>query len=126
QASQNTWQPAEAIYLHQFDDELSLKSQLDNVAKLNIQTAAANRITFTGTSSHPGLFPGAVINIKSLGTDDVREFGQYVITNISHQYRDGGNYQNQFEAVPFDVEVSPQTGTAAFPTCSPQSGNVTD
>src|SRR5690606_21590080 len=84
------------------------------------------RVHFTGTSSHPGLFPGAVVNVRSIAPEDYREFGQYVITAINHRFTDGGRYQNQFEAVPFDVEVSPQTGTDAIPVCSPQSGKVTD
>ena len=126
QASEKTWQPTGASYLNQFDDEVPLKGQFDTVTRLNLQASAANRVNFTGTSSHPGLFPGAVVNVRSVAPENYREFGQYVITAINHQYTDGGRYQNQFEAVPFDVEVSPQTGTGAFPVCSPQSGKVTD
>ena len=125
-ASEKTWQPAQAAFLHQFDDETALKSQVDTVSRLNIQASAANRVTFTGSSSHPGLFPGAVINVKTIAPEDHREFGRYVITSINHRFRDGGNYQNQFEAVPFDVEVSPLTNTTAFPICSPQPGKVTN
>jgi hypothetical protein len=49
------------------------------------QASAANRVNFTGTSNHPGLFPGAVVNVRSIAPEDYREFGQYVITAVSHQ-----------------------------------------
>jgi uncharacterized protein involved in type VI secretion and phage assembly len=106
-----------------FGEGDSLQKQLDDIAKVAVEGAAANQAIINGNSTNPSLYAGA--NIKIQGFDH-RDYGSYIITSVNHRYNIGGDYHNTFTAIPADVKASPYTNPALTPTCESQAGVVTD
>jgi type VI secretion system secreted protein VgrG len=121
--STRTWQAPQNGMLVHFGEDNSIKKQLDDVAKTFVEGAAASRIVLNGSSTNPALFPG--LNVKIEGFDH-RDYGNYIITSVYHQYKVGGDYHNSFTAVPSEVKATPQTNTYLTPRCESQPGIVDD
>ncbi len=112
--------------LHQFDDESAVASQMDEVSRLTIQSEAARRVTFSGVSINPALYPGAIISVNNLTGRGKAKQGEYIVTSVTHTWSSGGQYQNSFTAIPSDAEVPPMTNPLLVPFCESQSAIVTD
>ncbi len=116
--------PVEMI--HQLDDDSAVGSQMDDIARLTMQAEAARKVTFSGVSIDPGLFPGAIASVNNLTARGKAKQGEYIITSVNHSWSSGGEYQNSFTAIPLDVEVPPMTSPTAVPLCQSQPAVVTD
>lgn len=87
------------------------KSQIDAQIK-NIQAeAVASLSTLTASSHKQGLGIGSVIKVSSAKYDkkefDVKNYGEYLITAITHTATSQDVYSNSFEAISSGVEVLP-------------------
>jgi len=118
-----TWQAPQNGILFHFGEGDSLKKQLDDIAKVTVEGAAANQALLNGASTNPSLYAGACIKIQGF---DHRDYGSYIITSVNHQYSVGGDYYNNFMAIPADVKASPYTDPTVTPRCESQAGIVTD
>lgn len=52
--------------------------------------------------------------------------GEYIITEIHHSCQNENNYQNQFVAVPAEVQVPPYTNPFLFPVCKSQPAKIVE
>ncbi len=52
--------------------------------------------------------------------------GEYYITEVHHSVSTDSNYQNQFVAVPAEVEVPPYTNPFLVPLCKAQAAKIVD
>lgn len=84
------------------------KGQIDAIIKSKQGSAAAKSNVLRGSSTKQGLTVGSVIKVtaKALGHDitEDKNYGEYIITSISHSAAGVDHYSNQFEAVASGVE----------------------
>ena len=100
------------------------QDDLKNVVRRREEVAVDELVIFSGSSRHPDLKVGAAISIRDI---DLREaYGEYVIIRISHQVFQGGDYLNQFQAVPVEVKTPPLVLLPSSPRCETQIAVVTD
>lgn len=97
---------------------------LKSMNKLKQQAAAASTVYVTGRSYNAKLKLAS--KIKILEPDGKGDMGEYIITEIHHNCFTDNNYQNQFVAIPVEVEVPPYTNPELFAICKAQPAIVTD
>ncbi len=113
-------------HVQQFDDDSAIKKQVDDMTRIALQGEAARKVTFSGVSIEPGLWPGVNISVNSKGPGGKVKQGDYIITSVQHTWQSGGQYQNSFTAIPSDAEVPPTTNTDLVPFCETQPAIVFD
>ncbi|MEL6671118.1 MAG: type VI secretion system tip protein VgrG [Bacteroidota bacterium] len=107
------------------------KSELDEMALVQKSYQANDLVQASGVSDNIQLKIGSTISVsgnegdflKKGGTED---YGNYVITAISHRIDGDGNYQNQFDAIPDSVQVPPRNTHIRKPHCEAQYATVMD
>jgi len=87
------------------------KSDLDNFLKIKKSAIAADLEVISGTSSNPQIIPGAIATVfisdrESSGFTK-KEQGKFLITGVTHELTEDGNYLNRFEGLPSTIEVIP-------------------
>jgi phage baseplate assembly protein gpV len=95
---------------------------LKDMSKLYQQASAASSVYISGQTRNPELKLGGKIKIMSGNNSE----GEYYITELHHNCLSNNNYQNQFIAVPAEVEVPPYTDPSIFPTTRAQPATVVD
>ena len=119
-----------SLYNHPLP-EPNAQTHLDNRVKLIKSAQASGFVTCSGSTNNPNLILGCEIKIsETIKKEDKKEtkveHGKYIITNLSHSCDRTGNYQNNFTAVPVDIDVPPFTSPHAIPFCETQSAKVID
>lgn len=80
------------------------KSSLDEYLEKRLQGVSAQGNVLRGKGGKKGLQLGAVVKISAAkyeqGEYEVKQYGDYIITQISHYAGTGGAYYNTFEAIP--------------------------
>ncbi|WP_438712370.1 type VI secretion system Vgr family protein [Aquimarina muelleri] len=103
------------------------KSEIDTVLKNKQSSAVADANVLSATSHLQGLTVGSVIKVTSARYDkgefDIKNYGEYIITQISHNATGSYEYTNQFRAISSGVEVLPEPGVE-FPIAQPQIATV--
>ncbi|MCG8701183.1 MAG: phage baseplate assembly protein V [Bacteroidales bacterium] len=103
------------------------KSEIDTSLKNRQASAVADVHTLSGSSTKQGLTIGSVIKVSSAryenGSFDEKNYGEYLITKISHEAAGTDEYRNQFEAIPSGVEALPAP-VANDPVAEPQMATV--
>lgn len=100
------------------------QQELDDFAE-NRKTAAANSmVVMSGTSDNPFLNVGTVINITGESANE-QDYGEFIITSLSHYIGSSLDYQNSFTAIPAELE-SPPPISVKQPLCESQSAVVID
>jgi len=128
---------SEKLYTHEtqslYNNSLSesdAKAHLDSRVKLIKSAQASGLVSLNGSTDNPNLILGCEINItETYGEKDkkkTKDHGKYIITSISHSCDRTGNYQNNFSAIPVEIEVPPFTSPHAIPFCETQSAKVMD
>ena len=128
---------SEKLYTHEtqslYNNSLSesgAKAHLDSRVKLIKSAQASGLVSLNGSTDNPNLILGCEINItETYGEKDkkkTKDHGKYIITSISHSCDRIGNYQNNFSAIPVEIEVPPFTTPHAIPFCETQSAKVMD
>ena len=93
------------------------------ISALKQQAAAASSVFITARSYDCKLKLAGKIKIVDKKGGDA---GEYIITEIHHTCIADNNYQNQFVAVPAEIEVPPYTNPNLYPLCKPQMALVTE
>ncbi len=111
--------------------ESNAKAHLDSRVKLIKSAKASAFISLNGSSDNPNLVLGCQIKIfESIKQEDNSvkkvEHGSYIITSLSHSCDRTGNYQNNFTAIPVEIEVPPFSTPHAISFCETQSAKVMD
>lgn len=106
------------------------KYLLDNYVEQQQAQASANLHTLKGKSNKQGLNIGSIIKVKSARTIgknniDKQNYGEYVITEITHKASLGNKYQNKFTAIPSGITI-PKAPKVKLPIAEPQIATVTD
>jgi len=118
-----------SLYNHPLS-ESNAQSHLDSRVKLIKSAQASGLISMSGSSDNPNLILGCEIKIiESVKQDDKSkkvEHGTFIITSLAHSCDLSGNYQNNFTAIPVEIEVPPFTTPHAIPFCETQSAKVMD
>lgn len=106
----------------------SSMSDLDKYAKIHKERIAANMVQLKGEGDNPLLQIGNTASIKTLkkeGTSsDVENYGDFLITSITHRISGTGSYSNIFEGIPTLNEQIPHTSSK--PIAETQIATVKD
>ena len=96
---------------------------LTDMSTLSQKAAASNAVLVRARSNNNTLKLASKIKIMDEAGNSA---GEYIITEIHHSASDSTNYQNQFVAIPAEVEVPPYTSPFAAPVCKTQSAKVVE
>jgi len=116
-------------------EEGNSKSHLTERVNMQLKARAADLVTAKGDSDETGLRPGDVIVVKEpsfsltgIATDSIKEqnYGNYLITDITHICDESGNYHNTFDAVPDTVEAPPYGNVHSIPMAESQPATIID
>ncbi len=103
------------------------KSEIDTILKNKQSSAVADINVLSGVSHKQGLTIGSVIKVSSAryesGSFDIKNYGEYIITEIVHKATGSHEYSNQFKAISSGVEFLPEP-TIAMPVAQPQIATV--
>lgn len=94
---------------------------LKEIATLKHKAAAASSVTVSGSSYNSKL---KLAGKMKLADEMGENAGEYVITEIHHRCQTNENYQNNFLAVPADIQVPPYTNPQLFAVCKAQPALV--
>ncbi len=88
------------------------KNQIDALVKNKQGSALAKSNVLRGSSTKQGLTVGTTIKVSAAivknGEVDHKNYGEYIITTISHSATGQNQYSNHFEALPSGVELLPE------------------
>lgn len=100
------------------------EDELEKIAKRRAEIAGDEIVVFNGVSGNCSIVPGAKIHVKD---ENIKEdYGEYIITRVSHNIGQGGAYSNNFEAVPVELNLAPLSVVPDPPFCETQLAKVTD
>ena len=101
-------------------DEAGLKRAVEIKRKMQ----ANNLHQFSGVSHHPDLVLGGVFeakgNMAAFDAEGEEQYGQFLVTQITHFFDGSMRYQNSFSALPVDVEVPPSNPKVQLTKCETQ------
>lgn len=125
------FEASKELYSINTKDHLSVraenKNEIDTIVKNKQGSKVATANILSGTSTKQGLTIGTVIKVTAAkrGTDsfEVKNYGEYIITKISHTATGSSEYGNAFEAVSSGVALLPEP-LVALPNASPQLATV--
>lgn len=98
------------------------KTDLTEITTLAKGAGMANLFFCSGSSDDPNLMPGGTIELM----ESDMNHGKFTVVQITHYADRSGNYKNDFQAVPFDIENPPYTDPDIMMLAEPHSGKVTD
>jgi uncharacterized protein involved in type VI secretion and phage assembly len=96
---------------------------LTDMSVLSQKAADATAVIVRARSNNSSLKLASKIKIMDSGG---HSSGEYYITEVHHTITTDSNYQNQFVAVPAEVEVPPYTNPFQVPQCKAQPAKVVD
>ncbi|MCX2761354.1 phage baseplate assembly protein V [Aquimarina muelleri] len=103
------------------------KSEIDTIVKNKQASAVATASVLSGTSTKQGLTIGSVIKVtaaqKGIGAFDIKNYGEYIITKITHDATGSSEYTNSFEAISSGIQILPEP-EVDFPEAHPQIATV--
>ncbi|MDB5248596.1 MAG: hypothetical protein JWQ40_2990 [Segetibacter sp.] len=103
-------------------------AELDNFLKTQKAAIAAELEVISGTSINPEIKLGSVATISICervnNNFSKREHGKFLITAVTHEISENGNYKNSFEGLPASVKVVPVKNRTP-PVAESQVGVVT-
>ncbi|WKN41295.1 type VI secretion system Vgr family protein [Tunicatimonas pelagia] len=100
------------------------QQELNDLAEQQKAASANSMVVMNGTSDNPFLNVGSIINITG-ETANEQDYGEFIITSLSHYVGSSLDYQNSFTAIPAELE-SPPPSTVKQPVCESQSAIVVD
>ena len=121
-------QQSTLFYNHLNVADNDYKKELNHVVTLEEGTTALSMSLMKGQSQSPHLRIGNKVNIKApkAGQDGEIDYGEYIITSLSHFCDNTMNYHNSFEGIPADAKIPAYTDPCAIPRCETQSAVVKD
>jgi len=118
----------QALYSHLNVAPGNYIKHLRDVVELEESAQALGMSSVKGSSQNPLVKLGIKANIKAIKTDkksDV-DYGEYIITSVTHQCDNMMNYQNTFEGISGNAKIPDYTDPWAIIHCEAQSAVVTD
>ncbi|MEM8969269.1 MAG: phage baseplate assembly protein V, partial [Bacteroidota bacterium] len=100
------------------------QQELDELSETKKTAVATNLVMMHGTSDNPFLNIGTIINITG-ETANEQDYGEFIITSLSHNIGSSLDYQNSFTAIPAELESPPPIAVNP-PVCESQSATVID
>lgn len=100
------------------------KEDLKNIVERREQIATDEVVVVSGDSSNAKLKLGSIIQIEDQLIKE--SYGTFIITKLSHQINQGGDYSNSFEAIPNEIQTPPISFTPSPPFCEAQLAKVVD
>jgi type VI secretion system secreted protein VgrG len=121
-------QQSRSLYNHLNVPDKNFNSELRNVVTLEEWTTALGMSVMQGSSQNPQVKPGSKVNIKAPipGKSGEVDYGEYIITSLSHSCDSTMNYRNSFSGIPAEAKIPDYTNPGAVPYCESQSGLVKD
>ncbi|MEO8234258.1 MAG: phage baseplate assembly protein V [Flavobacterium sp.] len=116
-------------------EEGNSRTHLVDRVTTQLQSRAADLVTAKGESDETGLRIGDVVSIHEPAfsmtgnaIDGLKEqnFGNYILTDITHVCDESGSYHNTFDAVPESVLCPPYGDVYSIPTANTQPAKVVD
>lgn len=119
---------SQSYYNHLNVDKSSYTKQLKDIVELTENAKAVGMSTIEGTSQNPMVKLGDKVNVKALKIDKKGkvDYGEYIITSVTHSCDNLMNYNNKFEGVSAEATVPDYSNPWAFAKSDPQSAVVTD
>ncbi|NQU51479.1 MAG: hypothetical protein HQ522_02960 [Bacteroidetes bacterium] len=119
---------AQLYYNHLNVSKSNYAKQLKEVVELQENAHAVGMSTVEGSSQNPLVKLGGKANIKALKIDNKGkvDYGEYIITSVTHSCDNLMNYQNKFTGVSAEATVPDYTNPGAIAFCEPQSAIVKD
>ena len=96
---------------------------LSDMTALSQKAAAASAVVVRARSYNSTLKLASKIKIMDEAGNSA---GEYFITEIHHTCSNETNYQNQFTAIPAEVEVPPYTNPFEYTACKSQPAKIVD
>ncbi len=102
------------------------QKHLDDRVKLEKGSRAVRLARAAGTSDNLALALGKKIKVKALNQDDksMIDYGEYLVTSITHSCTSTGHYNNNFGVLPSAVQYPPETNPHHSAYCETQSALV--
>lgn len=104
------------------------KSSLDEYLQKRLQGLSAEGNVLKATGIRKGLHLGTLIKVSAAKYDEgeyrVKQYGEYIITQISHFADVGGAYYNTFEAIPANTKGLPLNDNIAPVVASNQVAKI--
>lgn len=106
------------------------KSQLDQLVKWKRDQQSSNMVKIKGRSDHIEVGIGKSITVSGSKSenpiDGLEDYGEFIVTKITHRIQGNGDYENQFTAVPKEVGVPPLNPKVRMPLTEPQPAVVVE
>ncbi|MCG8894391.1 hypothetical protein G1K73_11625 [Tenacibaculum finnmarkense] len=103
------------------------KNEIDTIVNNKQGGKVATANILSGTSSKQGLTVGTVIKVtgaqRGISSFEVKNYGEYIITKITHTATGSSEYGNEFEAISSGVAILPEP-LIALPEASTQLATV--
>jgi type VI secretion system secreted protein VgrG len=121
-------QQSRTLYNHLNVPDQNYNSELRNVVTLEEDSTALSMSVMKGSSLNPQVKPGSKVNIKApkSGQSGEVDYGEYIITSLSHTCDSTMNYRNSFSGIPSEAKIPDYTDPRAIPYCETQSAVVKD
>jgi|JI9StandDraft_2_1071091.scaffolds.fasta_scaffold12942_3 type VI secretion system secreted protein VgrG len=91
---------------------------------------AADMVILSGKSDNAKIKVGSKIKIQGASTatlsKDKTDYGNYIVTSVTHRMDGLGGYQNTFTAIPADIRIPPANANFKAPTIDTQAAVVID
>jgi len=119
---------AQSYYNHLNVPKSNYAKQLKDVVELQENAQAAKMSSVNGSSQNPLVNLGGKVNIKALKVDNKGkvDYGEYIITSITHTCDNLMNYENKFTGISAEATIPDYTNPEAIPISKSQSAVVTD
>ncbi len=117
--SNNMFQNETQLPYPSYEDP-QLKQRMDKSIALQKKVIEQNQVSISGKSTNTGVMLGKVIKIQN----EKGAFGRYRVTKVSHSCNNMGNYQNEFTAIPMDIDIYPLTDINKISTTGVQIAKV--
>ena len=103
------------------------KSEIDTIVKNKQASKVATANVLSGISTKQGLTVGSVIKVtaaqRGIGSFDIKNYGEYIITKIKHEASGLSEYTNEFEAIGSGITILPEP-EIPLPEAHPQIATV--
>jgi uncharacterized protein involved in type VI secretion and phage assembly len=121
-------QQSTSLYNHLNTPSNNYTKELKNVVDLEEGASALEMSSVHGSSEILLLKLGCKVNIKALKGDNKGkvDYGEYIITSLTHTCDNLMNYKNSFNGIPAEAKIPDYTNPHAIPSCETQSAVVKD
>ncbi|MCG8210989.1 phage baseplate assembly protein V, partial [Tenacibaculum finnmarkense] len=127
----HAFETSKALFVIDSKDHLSVRGANRNEIDTVVANKQAGKIStaniLSGTSNKQGLTVGTVIKVtgaqRGIDSFNVKNYGEYIITKITHTATGSSEYCNEFEAISSGIAILPEP-SVSLPEASPQLATV--